>query len=292
MTVAIMNADEVLGREIVEVLNQIQPDWIDELRLFGSVDANYILYRGKEIPVRAYSQDGFDGTDIAIMGTEREVDAGAVVVRTVTREDADLDAPVIVLDINADEVDEHRGQLLVPSADAYVLAQLLHQLGETVGQVNGCILQPASVLGPDAIEELYAQTLALFNQNACPTQTIGGRLAFNLLPGRSELYGLAKFTQSHVSLNAMLVPVFGGTTMVLSIDGIQARDAEELLIKSPLFEVIEDAQPSEVVGNNSIAATNIHGEQELRLTLVFDELRTTAGALVKVAGEVFSKDAF
>ena len=112
--VAVMGADQTLGRDIIELLDDLQPDWISELRAFGT-EGGFVHYRGEDVRVQAFAPDRLKGTDIALLAGEREVAEGAVAIQVA---DARLleDTPVVVPTVNPDTVDDHRGIIAVPDA--------------------------------------------------------------------------------------------------------------------------------------------------------------------------------
>ena len=286
--VAIMDAQGVLGREVVELIIESNPDWITELRLFGDT-TDFVRFRNADVPVGPFSQEKFAGVDLAILGTAREVDAGAVCVTVVGRVDDD-EAPVVLPEINPEAVDDHRGLVLVPDGAATALALLNHAL-DGVTRLGAVVLNPASRLGPRAIEELYAQTLAMYRHEPLPTDVLGDRLAYNLLPSdvRSDA-GLSKLVADDlkVCVTDLLVPLFGGTMLVVDIQPTPS-DLAERLERAIGLELSDEAQPADILGQSAI---RVRLDAPGRVVCVVDEVRRAAWSLIETAHEIVKQDAF
>ncbi len=292
-TLAIYGAASVIGRELVSVLTTGEsPDWFGELRLFGSATDGFVRYRGSDLDIQVARPESLDGVDIALLGNSACVDAGAVVISPISM---DPEAPLVLPGINSEAVDDHRGVIRIPDGASAAVATLAQAAGSELARVTGTVLQPASVLGPAAIEELYEQTRALFAHGPVPDECIGGRLAFNVLPGRPTT-PVAALAGVPVSLSSVLVPVFGGTTLVLDLwfEGpVEVQAVEQRLTAATGIEVWDEAEPADVLGASEIRATvSGGGDDPVRILAVVDEVRVTAVSLLAVAREVVAQEAF
>ena len=290
--IAVMDASGVVGREVVEVLgSDAHQVWPFELRLFGKPDDTFVRFRDADIDIQVFDANAFQGVDIAIQGGERELAAGAVVVRIGAPSPED---PLVVPGLNTDDVEEHRGTVRVPDGAAEAVARIARALGPAT-RVSGTVLQPASVLGPLAIEELYEQVNALFAHQPLPDTVLGDRLAFNVLPGPAPV-DVSAVAGCPVSLAALLVPIFGGTTLVLEV-GLRAGMATEALARlrqAERIEVWDEVQPAQVVGDDvvRVQVTVDDESQTARVVAVADEIRLVATSLVGAARAVAERDAF
>jgi aspartate-semialdehyde dehydrogenase len=148
-----------------------------------------------------------------------------------------------------------------PSGSALTWALVLRPLAEQAGlrRVLGTVLETASSAGRAGVEALYAESLALFNQDDPPElETFGRPIAFDCLPAAGALgedgatdgeealmrtLGRLLDAKVKISATAVQVPVFVGQGSVLAIETEQPLDpkqAEALLAKAPGVEVWED----------------------------------------------------
>lgn len=291
LILAVMQADTVMGRELIDLLRAVETPWFSELRLFSESDEDFIRLGDKDIPITPYSRERFDGVDIALLGDPSLVDAGAVTVN-IASSDMTQDAPVVDPVLNPSAVDEHRGQIYVPDGPSLALARVIRAC-EPVESVASTVLQPASALGPHALEELYAQSRALFNHDPLPEEIIGGRLAFNILPG-SSIHGIADLVRAPVHTTSFLVPVFGGTLLTASIQLEGSHSVTEASLNGRYgLEVFDTVEPADVVGDSAIRVSiSKTSENSMHLVATVDEVRCVAQALCDTAREVVLQDAF
>jgi len=295
-----MSVSDVLARDVLDVLTDTEEaaTWLKELRLFGSPDDAFVRFRGQDHYPQAFSTKAFDGVEIAVGGGPRELEAGAVVVSVAGAPDPEN--PVVLCELNPQDVEEHRGRIYVPTGAAAAIALLVNAL-PSVESADATVLEPASQLGPKAMEELFAQTVALLNHRPLETSVLGDRLAFNVLAGRGSLAGLASLVSCPVRSRSMLVPVFGGTTIALTLHLGQETSTEavvECLRAAPGIDYSEDddpahAQPAGAVGDASVRCGLARVEGSVvSLLAVVDEVRREAVSLLRVASEIVAQDAF
>lgn len=291
--IAICRADSVVGRELLELLSDgPPPEWFDELTLLGAPEAGFVRYRGADLTVEVATPERLAGVDIALLGDAACVEAGAVAIALDT--DA-ADAPVVLADLNPAAVDDHRGTIEVPDGGSIAVALLAAAVGDGLARVSGTVLQPVSVLGPQAIEELYEQTRALFAHHPLPQTHIRGRLAFSVLDGR-PLATLENLCGVPVTLSPLLVPVFGGTTLSLELwfdREVSLGQLRERLEGHARIDLRDEVSPTDAVGDDRVLVRLISGAAgPIRVLAVADEVRLSARALLEVAREVVAQDAF
>ncbi len=144
-----MNASSVLGRDVIDALASDDRGWMSELRLFGAPEDTFVHFDGQDIDIRPFTVDAFKGVDIAIGGADREVAAGAVAVRV------GAEAPVVLPELNAQAIDEHRGTVFVPDGPSAAIALTANALGDQLQRITATVLLPERILGPKAIYEIY-----------------------------------------------------------------------------------------------------------------------------------------
>jgi hypothetical protein len=300
--VAVMNANSALGREVVQVLDDQGFD--GELRLFGeellsrgiatdapSVSTNFVHFAGRELTIGPRTPERLRGVRVAYLGSDADLRHGASVVRPALVPDAGLVHPLVDPADTArfvHRLDAHRGTVLVPRAPVSVIGVLARALASR--HVIATVLEPAGELGPNALTELYEQTMALFAHRSLPEVTFGGRLAFNVLPSRLPLSGAADLAQCPVTVTSFLVPAFGGTTLALTLDTAVPDDELEDLLEDAGVQLEDAVDPASILGDGGIRATIIanagkpgpDGRRLVTIHAVVDEARRTAEAMVRV----------
>ncbi len=281
-----MDADGVLARDVIEALSEDDAPWITEVRLFSDARPGAVVhFRGNDVAMHAFDRDRFRGVDIALLGGDREVEAGAVAVRV-----GDV-APTVLTELDPEEVDEHSGTVCVPDGPATAVALVCRALDANAARVVA--MHPASTLGPAAIEELYGQHRALFNQEPLPETLIGDRLAFNVLLAEPGCVGLETLGVD-AEVTPLMLPLFGGTMLVIDV----VADLSEDAVRSRLdamdgLEVFDEVQPATIVGEPTIrVAIASSGHGQVRCLAVVDEVRRVATSLVSAAREIALRDAF
>jgi len=291
--VSISDPEHVLSREVLQLMELQEPSWLRELRLLGEPGASDVFFRGQPINVKTANADNRQGVEIAINGNTDDVVAGAVVVRLA---DITEDAVIVHPDVNGEVINDHGGTLHIPNATAAAIAIIGKALGTRIEHITGTVLEPVSALGPLGIEELYGQTVALFNQEHIPTETIGGRLAFNLLPTTTDLAGLDSLLTSPVSISTITAPVFGGTMLLLDYwleNELDIADVTQRLATSPVIRFDNNVQPALIIDNDEIRLLPpITTGKNVHIIAVIDEIRRNAAALISVVQTVCDLEAF
>lgn len=94
------------------------------------------------------------------------------------------DGKLVVAGLNLDEITEHDRLLVSPHPVAIPLALVLRQIAmaSPVEICTATVVQPASELGQEGVEELARQTLSVLNIQTVPMTIFDRQLAFNLYP--------------------------------------------------------------------------------------------------------------
>jgi aspartate-semialdehyde dehydrogenase len=145
------------------------------------------------------------------------------------------DGKLAIAGVNLDEID---GDLLVsPHPVAIPIALILHQI-ERLSPIESCtatVIQPASELGQEGVEELAAQTISVLNIQTVPQTIFDRQLAFNLYPAleRNEDFIVSQIralTDPRTQLALMITQgtIFHGHTFSLFIKTRDELDVERV----------------------------------------------------------------
>jgi len=221
--------------------------------------------------VRALSDDSIQGFDLAIFSAggstsgewaKRFVAAGAVVVDNSSRWRRDPDVPLVVAEVNPDDLNDHKGLIANPNCSTMQLMVALKPIHDAAGieRLIVSTYQSVSGTGVKAIEELESQARASLDGEAAPApQVYPYPIAFNVHGGagnfadgddhtdeeRKMMFETCKILGDEdirVSVTCARVPVRVGHSMAVNIEtrdelGIDA--ARELLGRMPGLELAD-----------------------------------------------------
>ena len=193
--VAILGATGAVGREMMKVLEERQFP-IAQLKLLASSRSagKTILFNGREQIIEEAREDSFDGVDIVLGAAENDIAMkylpiaaakGAVVVDNSSAYRLDDDVPLIIPEINPQDVHAHHGIIANPNCAtiiALVAAWPLHQ-AFGIRRMIVSTYQAVSGAGVGGIRELNEQMKALSQKTLAELDT-------DLKNKKSELFNL------------------------------------------------------------------------------------------------------
>lgn len=193
-TIAIVGATGLVGAEMLAVLEE-RTVTCGELRLLASKDSVGEVYkfRDTEAVVQELNEDSFVGVDFALFATSTElskkfvpvaVKAGAWVIDNSSAFRMDPEVPLVVPEVNFESVSSASKIIANPNCSTIQLIPVLkaiHKLVE-LDRVVVSTYQSVSGAGKDALDELWAQTLAICNQSEMPQTVFEHQIAFNCIP--------------------------------------------------------------------------------------------------------------
>jgi len=192
--VAVVGATGAVGEEIRKILEErLFP--VDTLRLLASERSagQRLEFRGRQTLVEVLDEDSFEDIDIALFSAggsvsaryaQAAVDAGAVVIDNTSYFRMDDDVPLVVPEVNAERIAEHRGIIANPNCSTIQMVVALKPLYDAAGisRIVVSTYQSVSGAGRRAMEELGKQTAALFNSHEVECEQFPHQIAFNCIP--------------------------------------------------------------------------------------------------------------
>jgi len=192
--VAVVGATGVVGRTMLQVL--LERDFpIAELRLLASGrSAGRTVEAGdRTIEIREATAEAFEGIDIALFSagadTSRELAPqaaarGATVIDNSSAWRMDPNVPLVVSQVNPEDLEGHEGIIANPNCSTMQLAPVLMALRDAVGieRVVVDTYQSVSGTGADAIAELEEQIHAHVAGEEKHARVYPHPIAFNALP--------------------------------------------------------------------------------------------------------------
>ena len=194
LTVAVVGATGVVGRTMVRVLSE-RAFPIGELRLLasGRSAGRTVQANGGSITIAEATPDAFDGVDIALFSAGGDISKvlapeaaarGATVIDNSSAWRMDPNVPLVVSQVNPEDLRDHEGIIANPNCSTMQLAPVLMALRDSVGieRVVVDTYQSVSGTGADAIAELEGQIKAHVDGEEKTAAVYPHPIAFNALP--------------------------------------------------------------------------------------------------------------
>ncbi len=194
LTVAVVGATGAVGWTMIQILNEREFP-VGELRLLasGRSAGRTISVDGRTLEIAEAVPDAFDGVDIALFSAGGDVSKelapaavrrGATVIDNSSAWRMDPDIPLVVSQVNSDDLAGHQGIIANPNCSTMQLAPILMAIRDSVGieRVVVDTYQSVSGTGADALAELEAQIRAHVNGHPKTASVYPHPIAFNALP--------------------------------------------------------------------------------------------------------------
>ncbi len=194
LTVAVVGATGVVGRTMVQVLTERNFPF-GELRLLASARSagRMMFVAGRTLEVGEAAPDAFDGVDIALFSaggdTSRQLapaaaSRGATVIDNSSAWRMDPEVPLVVSQVNPDDLEWHEGIVANPNCSTMQLVPVLMALRDAVGLERVVVdtYQAVSGTGASALAELEAQIRAHVVGEPKTATVYPHPIAFNALP--------------------------------------------------------------------------------------------------------------
>jgi aspartate-semialdehyde dehydrogenase len=269
--VAIVGATGAVGAELLKVLERRNFP-VRQIRAIGSgrSSGKRIPWKNTQLTVETLSDRSFDGIDIAFFSAGSEIsrshapmakDAGAVVIDNSPAFRMDADVPLVIPEINGDDIRAHKGIIANPNCTAAVALMALYPLHRVfrVKRAIGASYQAVSGTGARAIVELREQVAAIVNNQEVTPEVYPHPIAFNVLPhigsfGRngytseedkleSEGQKIMHAPDFKASITCVRVPVYRAHSVALSAEfeePVSLDRAREVLAKAPGLELVDE----------------------------------------------------
>src|SRR5271167_2584788 len=316
--VAVVGATGNVGREMLGILAErsFPADEVVALASRKSMGVD-VSYGDRTLKCKALDHYDFTDVDICLMSAGAAVSKefspriaaqGAVVIDNSSAWRYDMDVPLIVPEVNADALSgfRKRGIIANPNcstAQLVVALKPLHDFAK-IKRVVVSTYQSVSGAGKDAMDELFAQTRAVFVSDPVQAKKFPKRIAFNVIPEidvfmedgftREEwkmVVETKKILDPKIKLVAtcVRVPVFIGHSEAVNVEfeqPISAEEARDILREAPGCLVIDRREPGgyvtphEAAGEDATYISRIREDPTidngLNIWVVSDNLRKGA----------------
>ena len=325
--VAILGATGVVGQEMLKTL-KARNFPIKSLKLLASARSagTQVTFDGQTYTIEEARPEAFAGVDLVLASAGASVSealahhavaAGAVVVDNTSAFRMRDDVPLVVPEVNAHDLQWHKGIIANPNcstAQLVVVLDVLRKLAP-IKRVVVSTYQSVSGAGKEAMEELRDQTAAVLRGEAARPEHIKHPIAFNLVPAidvfvengytkeemkmtneSRKILGDAHFM---LSATAVRVPVMVGHSEAVNVEfdrPVSPEAAKAALEKAEGVVVMDDPanhvypRPLETAGTDPVYVGRLRGDVShpngLNLWVVADNLRKGAATNAVQIAEV------
>jgi aspartate-semialdehyde dehydrogenase len=330
--VAIVGATGLVGQEFIKTLLQRNFP-VASFRLLASDRSagRKMPVGNREIKVEETSNDSFDGVDIALFSAGAEQSrhfspvaarAGAVVIDNSAAYRMDKEVPLVVPEVNVDDIVWHKGIIANPNCSTIQMVVALYPLHKLnpIKRIVVATYQSVSGTGAAAIDELRTQVRQVLEGEVTIPHVYPHQIAFNVLPEidvfmdngyTKEEWKMLEETRKimhddsiAISATCVRVPVLVGHAEAVNIELTEpmlADEAQRIISRAPGVKVLDDTsislypQPWAAAGSDEVFVGRIRRDEShpngLAMWIVADNLRKGAALnAVQIAEEMIKRD--
>jgi len=268
--VAIVGASGAVGRELVKILEE-RDFPVGELRCLATSrsQGKEIMFRGRVYQVEETRPDSFRGMDIALFAggaasqefARAAVEHGAVVIDNSSHFRLDPRVPLVVPEVNPEDVAGHEGIIANPNCSTIIMVMALAPLHRAAGirRVVVSTYQAVSGAGAQGLSELRNQAEAVLAGRNYPARVFPYQIAFNLIP-HIDVFQEKGYTKEEwkmvletrkimhepemkITATTVRVPVFRSHSESLNVETVTKLDvtaAHKVLAEFPGVVVMDD----------------------------------------------------
>jgi len=330
--VAIVGATGLVGQEFIKILVQ-RSFPVDSIRLLASDRSagRKLMVNKQEIEVRETTPESFEGVDIALFSAGSEVSrhfspiaarSGAVVVDNSAAWRMEPDVPLVVPEVNPEDIGWHKGIIANPNCSTIQMVVALYPLHKVnpIKRIVVSTYQSVSGTGAAAVEELIVQSKQVLEGQAIIPHVYPHQIAFNALPEIDVFLddGYTKEEQKMVeetkkimhageiaiSATCVRVPVYTAHSEAVWVEfssPMMPDDAERIFAGAPGVKILDDnaislyPHPWMAAGTDEVFVGRIRRDTShpngLVMWIVADNLRKGAALnAVQIAEEMVKRD--
>ena len=332
--VAVIGATGAVGEEMRLVLEERKFP-MEKLSLFASIRSagKEYEFKGEKIVVQELKDNSFDGIDIALFSGGDEVSKhfaplavqqGAIVVDNGKYFRMDPKVPLVVPEVNLDDLKWHKGLIANPNCSTIQMVVALKPIYDEVGieRVVVATYQSVSGTGKEAIEELKNQAASIASGKEFEIKAYPYQIAYNTLPHIGSFKENGYTTEEmkmldetrkilgdkniKVAATTVRVPVYRAHSEVVHIETkkkISVQKTREILSAFSGIKVIDNPEKLEyplplfAEGKDEVFVgrirEDISTENGLVMWVVSDNLRKGAALnAVQIAEKIIEKKLF
>ncbi len=271
VNVGILGATGAVGQEMIKILEERNFP-VASLRPIASARSagSKIMFRGQECTIVEASDDAFEGLDIVLGAAENDiaerfapsiVKAGAVFVDNSSAFRLDPNVPLVIPEINPEDVKWHKGIISNPNCTTIVTLVAINALAKEspIETIIASSYQAVSGAGKGGIDELNNEVKALSEGKHLEPKVFQYQIAYNIIPQiggeafegytseemkmQNEGRKILHLPEMKVSCTCARVPVIRSHSVSVVLrtkEKISVERAKELIANAPGCKLVDD----------------------------------------------------
>lgn len=270
-TVAVLGATGAVGQEMIKILQERNFP-VGKLKPLASARSagKALRFKGEDVVIEEARDEAFQGVDIVLGAAENDiakkfapaiVKAGAVFVDNSSAFRLDPNVPLIVPEINPEDVKNHHGIISNPNCSTIITVTAVNALNalSPIRTMTTSTYQAVSGAGAGGPIELMNEVEALSKGETYEPKVFSHQIAFNLIPqiGGEQFEGytseemkmqnegrkIMHLPDLRVSCTCVRVPVVRSHSISVSLHfdkHISVQEAREAIAKAPGCRLVDD----------------------------------------------------
>ena len=269
--VAVLGATGAVGQEMIKILQERDFPVGKLVPLASSRSAGKtLLFKGEEVTIQEACETAFEGVDIVLGAAENDiakkfapaiVKAGAVFVDNSSAFRLNPDVPLIVPEVNPEDVKWHKGIISNPNCSTIITITAVNALNKLspIRAMTASTYQAVSGAGAGGPVELMNEVEALRKGEIYEPKVFSHQIAYNLIPqiGGEQVDGytseemkmqnegrkIMHLPDLKVSCTCVRVPVVRSHSISVSIRfdrHVTVEEAREIIANAPGCKLVDD----------------------------------------------------
>ena len=270
-TVAILGATGAVGQEMMHILEERNFPVGKLIPLASERSAGKTLkFKGEDVTIGLACDEAFEGVDIVLGAAENDiakkfapaiVKAGAVFVDNSSAFRLQDDVPLIVPEVNPEDVKWHKGIISNPNCSTIITVTAVNALNaiSPIRTMTTSTYQAVSGAGAGGPIELMAEVEALSKGESYEPKVFSHQIAYNLIPqiGGEQFEGytseemkmqnegrkIMHLPELKVSCTCVRVPVVRSHSISVSLHfdvPVTVEQVREVIAKAPGCKLVDD----------------------------------------------------
>lgn len=269
--VAILGASGAVGKEMMKILEE-RSFPVSELHLLASARSagKVVQWRGQDVVIEEAHDEAFEGIDIVLGAAENDiaerfapaiVKSGAVFVDNSSAFRLDPDVPLVVPEVNPEDVKKHHGIIANPNCSTTITVTAVNAL-RNISPIKAMVAstyQAVSGAGAGGPIELQNEVEALREGKAYEPKVFSYQIAYNVIPqiGGEQCCGytseemklqnegrkIMHLPEMKVSCTCVRVPVVRSHSISVSLHfekKISVEEARAAIAAAPGCRLVDD----------------------------------------------------
>ena len=270
-TVAILGATGAVGQEMINILQERNFPVGKLVPLASARSAGKTLkFKGEDVTIQLACDEAFEGVDIVLGAAENDiakqfapaiVKAGAVFVDNSSAFRLNPDVPLVVPEVNPEDVKWHKGIISNPNCSTIITMTAVNALNSIapIRTMTTSTYQAVSGAGAGGPIELMNEVEALYKGETYEPKVFSHQIAYNLIPQiggeafegytseemkmQNEGRKIMHLPELKVSCTCVRVPVIRSHSISVSCHfdvPVTVEQVREVIAKAPGCKLVDD----------------------------------------------------